>query len=51
MDGTVVVQVVKSGVVNGIWRSMQGRAKRSSTRCCEIIRFDKQGRIAHEKGS
>jgi ketosteroid isomerase-like protein len=50
MDGSVVVQVVKSGVVNGTWRSMRGTGQEVSYAICEIIRFDEQGRIAHEEG-
>jgi steroid delta-isomerase-like uncharacterized protein len=48
-DGSVVVQAVKSGTVNGTFRSMVGTGQNVSYPVCDILRFDDDGRIVHEE--
>ena len=50
VDGSVIVQVVKSGNVNGTFRRMVGTGQHVSYAICEVIRFDDNGRIIHEEG-
>jgi ketosteroid isomerase-like protein len=48
-DGSVVVQAMKSGNVNGTFRSMVGTGQNVSYPICDILRFDDDGRIVYEE--
>jgi predicted ester cyclase len=49
-DGSVIIEVVKSGNVNGTFRSLVGTGQHVTYALCEIIRFDDHGRIVQEEG-
>jgi len=48
-DGTTIVQGVRSGNLNGSWRSMDTTGQRVSFPFCAIFRFDADGLIVHEE--
>jgi len=48
-DGALIVQGVRSGAITGIWRGVEASGQRITFPFCAVLRFDDDGRIAHEE--
>jgi len=49
LDGTVIAQGTLTQTQMGTWRSIPPTGKRVTIPCCEIIRFDQEGRVIAEE--